>query len=370
MTAERKKKGFKKVKIDSRKLAEKKQTLKDGSRSKFRSELLEDQSFYKPRDSENYIRIIQPLEVEELGYYGKEIYFHREVGALKGNFPCLKQMQGKRCVVCETQTNDLWETNRDYAKTLYPTQRVLMWILDLKLRDDEENYNKPLLWSCARTLAEDILGQSHKKGTEVYINVSDPFEGRAIYFDKEGKGINTKYKNVQLADEPDELDPELVDELVLFDDTINWATYDEVKESFEDNEDKKEEEESTTSEDEKAMDRAEHPDCFGKEFDVYESCDDCNNRDDCKVLCKTEDPTPEPEPEDDTSECFGKEYDTYESCDGCSKNEDCKATQFPPKTKKKKKVNASEGESENESPSGSAVRQRLQNAIKKHKKDK
>jgi len=330
MTAERKKKGFKKVKIDSMKLAEKKQTLKDGSRSKFRSELLEDQSFYKPRDGENYIRIIQPLEVEELGYYGKEIYFHREVGA------------------CETQTKDLWETNRDYAKTLYPAQRVLMWILDLKLRDDEENYNKPLLWSCARTLAEDILGQSHKKGTEVYINVSDPFEGRAIYFDKEGERLNTKYKNVQLADEPDELDPELVEELVLFDDTINWATYDEIKESFEDNEDSKDEEKSTTPE--KSTDdppkEDEVPDCFGKEFDVYEACDDCNNRDDCKALCKTEDPTPEPEPEDDTSECFGKEYDTYESCDGCSRNADCKATQFPQKTKKKKKVNTSEDEKE------------------------
>jgi hypothetical protein len=188
-----------------------------------------------PHDGENCIRIIEPMEVEELGFYALTVRFHRNVGQDQDYFLCNKWMRaryGKRflggCFIDEQQTSELWDEDPDLAKTYYPEpQRELMLVLDLKGDDPAQ----VMLFSCPKTLAEDFIGQSKRKDSDVYVDVSDPEEGVSIYFDRTGKGRNTKYKNVQLGKNLP-LDDVIADARVPLFDLLVKPTYDEVKTAF------------------------------------------------------------------------------------------------------------------------------------------
>ncbi|KKN41996.1 hypothetical protein LCGC14_0717560 [marine sediment metagenome] len=57
----------------------------------------------------------------------------------------------------------------------------------------------------------------------------------------------------------------------------------------------------------------ERPECFGKEFSVYEDCaGDCPSAKAC---------------EDERPECFGKQYDEFEDCTKCEYKEGCRKEQ-------------------------------------------
>ena len=176
----------------------------------------------------NQVRIVQPLEIKDLKYYGFDVHFHRDVGIDNAMYLCLKRMFGKACPICELQTSELWDSDPDIAKKYYPDWRVLMWVLDLK-EEDEEKLGQVLLWSCPRSLAEEILGQSHKPGTGVYLDVSHPTKGRAVFFSRSGKGIQTEYTSVQVDDEELELSEDLLDQMLTFLEVLITPTYAEVK---------------------------------------------------------------------------------------------------------------------------------------------
>lgn len=194
---------------------------------------------FVPQEGENCIRIVEPIEVDGLGYYGLDVHFHREVGHSKDYYLCLKNMREVlekvynkkvegRCFVDEQQTSEMWDENPDLAKTFFPDHRVLMFVLDLNGKDPSEL----LLWSCAITLSEDIIGQSKRKGSNTYIDVSSPTDGHAVYFDRIGKGRSTKYKNVQVGDEAVPLPDQIEKDRVKFLDLLIIPTYDEVKDAF------------------------------------------------------------------------------------------------------------------------------------------
>ena len=248
-----------------------------------------DIKMFVPKEGENKIRIIQPLEVDDLGYYGREVHFHRGVGPMDHYYICLRRMRSQRCFICELQTSELWDEDPELAKTFYPDTRVLMWVLNLNSDDPDE----PLLWSCAKSLAESILGQSHKKETEVYTDVSHPTEGVPVFFDRKGKGLKTKYQNVQLGEEQTELEESLLDEIDYFDNLIIWPEYDQVKAAYYG--DEVEEDETSEHDDipesvESSEEDQPDEDCFQKKFDEYEECDDCKWRDDCKPKKQKKEP--------------------------------------------------------------------------------
>lgn len=251
---------------------------------------------YIPKVGKNKIRIIQPLEVEELGFYGMYIYFHRDVGDkgedLYGEYLCSSRMKAifKKCYdmsisgdcfICNQQTSELWDTNFDLAKTYYPDERVWFWIQDLLADDKDEVY----LWSCAWTLHEEIVSRSSSAETSVYVDVSDPVLGVPVSFEKQGERYpNIKYMNVQIFTEPWPLKDEIIDQLIEFRELVVLPEYDIVKAahlniSVDD----------VTGDDpaleEKAKDVVQNeddePECFRKEYDKWSDCENCKWAEEC-----------------------------------------------------------------------------------------
>jgi hypothetical protein len=317
---------------------------------------------FVPKNGENCIRIIQPLEVEDIGHWAFVVHFHRGVGVNNDYYLCLKRMCSTPDPICEKQTAELWEENPDLAKTYYPDTRCLVWVHDLKSKDPKEL----LLWSAPKSLVEDIVGQSNKKGTRVYVDVSHPITGVPVYFDREGSGKLTKYKNIQLGDKSVVLEDDLLDKMYEFKEMLIYPTYEEIKAADEGKTPPSKSNSTSSSSEPSNMD------CFGKEFDNYQDCDQCNLATDCKSICQESknpepndvpepkrvpkvkpEPEPEPEPEqepesevqedpnpvmvDATENCFQKEFDKWEECDTCPRRAECE-----PKLEKMKKPKAME----------------------------
>lgn len=263
---------------------------------------------FVPKDGKNRIRIVQPLEIEELEFYGMEMHFHRSVGDegedLNGDYLCNSRMKSilrdcykgidipNKCFVCQQQTSDLWDSNPDLAKSYYPDRRMWLFVLNLMADDTEEVY----LWSCPWTLHEEIVSRSSNAETMVYVDVSDPAKGVPVSFERSGKGKLTKYTNVQLFTEPSKLSSKVLDGLIEFKDAIVIPSEDIVKAAFLNvSLDGIDDAEAEQEEQKPAEDAAEEgpPDCFRKEFDKWADCDTCDFATEC---AKKEKPKKEEKP--------------------------------------------------------------------------
>jgi len=256
---------------------------------------------FVPRDGKNRIRVIQPLEIEELGFYGMEMHFHRSVGdegeALFGDYLCNARMKpvlkacysdlemSGSCFICSQQTTELWDTDPELAKAFYPDRRIWFLVYDL-LADDPEEI---LLWSCPWTLHEEIVSRSSDEETTVYIDVSHPIKGVPVSFEKSGKGKLTRYTNIQIFKTTMALSDSTLDQMIEFVDAINIPNPDVVKAAFL-NVSAEEIESGSVEEAEGGQDDREEdstaepdgpPDCFQKEYDVYQDCEDCEYAADC-----------------------------------------------------------------------------------------
>jgi len=188
-----------------------------------------DNELYKsfiPRDGQNKLRIVPPLEVEQLEWYGMEVRFHRNVGLAKDYYLCLLRMGLGPCPICELQTKELWDEDADLAKTYYPDHRVLVWVCDLMA---DNPYKEVLLWSCPIGLAYDIHNVAQDKETGRFIDIMDPVKGAAVFFAREGKGLRTKYTGVQVGRSAVPLPDSVASQLKPFADLLVVPEYDEVK---------------------------------------------------------------------------------------------------------------------------------------------
>lgn len=241
---------------------------KDGESGRRRSWINDEVDLYKNREGPNRLRLIPPIEADELEYYGYEVWMHPRVGNNNDTFLCYNRMRGEACARCERQ-KDLWDDDFDLAKQLYPTKRVLIWVQDLL---DDEEPETPLLFDCPKSLAAEILKRSEKKRegkpTGVYVDPSHPTDGRCVTYDyvapvrgKKGKGGEPgKYVNVALEDDPaPDLEESIIDELVPFEDCLNHHEYEELQEvdsgGLSGGYEKEEEEEPEESDDFASMDR-------------------------------------------------------------------------------------------------------------------
>jgi len=287
---------------------------------------------YVPKTSKNKVRIVQPLEVEELKFYGFPVRFHRSVGDKGddhfGDYLCTYWMkkllktcydidiEGK-CYMCAQQTPDLWDEDFDKAKTFYPDKRVWFWVHDL-LSDDPEEL---LLWSCPWSLHEEILARSSDAETSVYVDVSCPFDGVPVSFEKEGERFpNIKYVNVQIFKKPMPLNPDVIDQLIEFKDLLIIPDYDIVKAAYlgvnvsEINNGI--DGDSSGEEDYEHEESNDPPSCFKKEFDKYQDCDDCEFAEECEAGMKKKKPKKQSKPARKEKETEKKVEDEIEDSSG------------------------------------------------------
>jgi hypothetical protein len=339
-----------------------------------------------PKEGANAFRIVQPLEVDEWQYYGLDVFLHRNVGPDSSIVLCPSGMFGHECPICALRTNELWETDKDLAKSYYPEPRVLMWVMDMKEQDPEKK-GLLRLWSCGRGTSKDVLGQSHKKEADVYIDISDPDNGRILYFDREGQGIQTKYKNFQISESAHKVPDSVLDQRVPMADLLITYDAEEIRGIMEgkDPEQAQGEGERPSSKSAPAG-REERGDRAGsgggsldgmdkgdllqyildKELDIRPRRD--WSEDDIRAaIAEAEGNAAQTGADiEEPIECFGK-LGTYDDCDECPQHDPCAEASPQKRGSRPNRPEQPKRQEEQAKPEGDDMKSRMQEAIRRKK---
>lgn len=113
----------------------------------------------------------------------------------------------------------------DLAKQMTGSCRTLIWVLDCnKVADGELR-----LWPAPVTLVNSFLKLAKNRRTGELISIEDPEVGRAIFFEKSGTRLQTRYDSIVLDDGPFPLNPDLVNDLKYFEEILVLNTADELE---------------------------------------------------------------------------------------------------------------------------------------------
>lgn len=155
---------------------------------------------WAPKDGPNTIRIL-PATWDDAEHFGLDVHVHYNIGPDKQSYLCPVQMNvGDYCPICEERAVALKDGDTDYAKDLATRRRVLVYIID---RDAEREGLQA--WAMPQSIDQDLAKVGQDRRTGAVLPIDHPYDGYDIEFDKEGKGINTKYKGLAIARNSSEL---------------------------------------------------------------------------------------------------------------------------------------------------------------------
>ena len=200
-----------------------------GGGGDFDSILISDITTYTAGDGDNLIRFLPPTW-DDPEHYGYDIFVHYGIGPDRSAYLCRKKMLNEACPICEERARASKDGDDDYAKELEPKQRVLVYLLD---RDKEDEGVKA--WASPWGFDRDICKISVDKRTGEVLELDHPEEGYDVEFERNGKGIKTKYEGVKIARRESELDNDEALEFVTenpLPDILNFFDYDHIADVF------------------------------------------------------------------------------------------------------------------------------------------
>jgi len=324
-----------------------------------------DITFFNPAEGKHRINIVpyiiksknHPLvkkgeaEIGEMDYV-LDFYVHRGVGPAEKSILCLKNTFGKPCPICEHSASLRKAGKEKEANALKPSHRVVYNIEDLK------EPGKIKVFETSHYLFEkELIEEARDDENGGFVDFADPEEGKEIKFRASKATKNkiefTEFKSFSFEDRDEELDSDLVESAISFDELLNVPTYEEVEKVLygdDDSEDEDDEEKPSKKskpkddEDDEDEDDDEKPSKKSEPEDDDE--DEDNEEEEEKPAKKSskksddedddEKPSKKSEPEDDDkdeeqekpakkSKCdscpfghkFGKDCDEFGDCDDC-----------------------------------------------------
>lgn len=222
--------------------------------------------FFNPTEGKHRINIIpyviktknHPLvksgeaEIGEKDYV-LDFFTHRNVGPGEKTVICLKNTFGKPCPICE-QASALRKAGKEKeANALKPSRRVVYNVEDLK----EPGVLK--VFETSHYLFEkELIEEARDDDEGGFIDFADEEEGKEIKFRatkvKKGEMEFMEYKSFGFEDRDENLDSDLLESAISFDELLTVPTYEEVEKILygddEEDEDEKPKKKSKPVEDE------------------------------------------------------------------------------------------------------------------------
>lgn len=201
---------------------------------------------WKPKDGKNLIRILPPTW-DDARHYGLDIFVNFSIGADNQAYLSLSKHGKGADPLEEARREAQREGDKDLAKALSPSQRILYWIID---RNDEDE--GPILWAAPFTFDKSLSNLCIDEDTKEVIFIDDPAKGHDVRFYKEGSGLTTKYdpsKMKVLAESPIADDEGLEQDWLDFiqdnplPEVLNFYDYDHIKGTFDGQAGRKDEDE-------------------------------------------------------------------------------------------------------------------------------
>lgn len=142
---------------------------------------------WKPKEGKNLIRILPP-SWDDARHYGLDIFVNFNIGADNQSYLSLSKHEKGNDPLAEARREAQKEGDKDLAKALNPSQRILYWIID---RNDEDE--GPILWAAPFTFDKSLSNLCIDEDTKEVIFIDDPAKGRDVRFYREGSGLKTTY---------------------------------------------------------------------------------------------------------------------------------------------------------------------------------
>jgi hypothetical protein len=295
---------------------------KDSGMSSGILNLTSDVKFFKPKDGRNKI-VILPFEIKsknnplvkngdaEIGEwdYCLDVWVHRRIGPSKQDIVCLQRNYGKKCPICERMEEYKKDGETEDYDAIKPSRRVFYNVLNCKSMDAGVQVFGVSHFLFEKELIEEVRAISED---DEPINFSDPEDGWAIKFRAAqtslGKSEFFEFKSFDFVNLDDELDDELLEEVISFDEIMTVLSYTEIESVLEGADDDDEEDDDDDDDDEddepkkktrtrKAKKdnepkkttrkrKAKKDECpfgheFGKDTDDFKDCDKCDLWEDC-----------------------------------------------------------------------------------------
>jgi hypothetical protein len=198
---------------------------------------------YTAQGGFNCIRILPP-SWEGADHFGFDYFLHSNVGPDNSQYLCLEKMadlaelkgiEGGRCPVCEERRRLEREGDTEEANQMKVARRVGVWVID---RENERD--GPKFYDMSWTMDKDIASLQINKRTGEAILIDDPEEGFDFEFQREGKGLNTRYIGKQIARQSSPIsdDPKQQEQWLEFitehpiPDVLNFFEYDYIAKVF------------------------------------------------------------------------------------------------------------------------------------------
>jgi len=190
---------------------------------------------WKPKDGKNVIRILPPTW-EKAKHYGLDIFVNFNIGADNQSYLSLSKHGKGADPLAEARRDAQKEGDKDLAKALNPSQRILYWIID-RMDEDEG----PLLWAAPFTFDKSLSNLCIDEDTKDVIFIDGPSDGRDVRFYKEGTGLLTKYDPSKMKvlkpsniHEDEGLEAEWLDFIAenQLPDVLNFYDYDHIAATF------------------------------------------------------------------------------------------------------------------------------------------
>jgi hypothetical protein len=150
-----------------------------------------------------------------------DTYVHYDVGPDNGSFLCLNKMANQPCPVCEYKVflKDSGEAEEVYSEYNW-SRRILLWVVDVAsprtIGDGVYIYDAP------KKVIEEIRGLStDARSGALLFDISDPTENQNLVFNRDGKGLGTRYSSFKLETRRDTIPPEYYD-LPPIQDVLVW----------------------------------------------------------------------------------------------------------------------------------------------------
>jgi hypothetical protein len=261
---------------------------------------------WKPSEEDHSINIIPYIAGDNNPKFKKgkvayflDIYIHRGIGVNEDSYICLNRSFGKDCPICEyiAKVKKTDDYDEEYVKSLNPTRRA---IYNIQVLDNPKEIAKGVqMWDVSHYLFEKELAElAKKKQGGGFTYFADPDEGKIISFRKKGEGFNTKYHALAFEDRENSISEELLDKAMCIEERLHIPTYEEIADAFfgkegdvparDEGDDKKEEVKDVETEQEKetdvpafAEDECPCEQNFGEDYDKFENCLDCVNKEAC-----------------------------------------------------------------------------------------
>ena len=209
------------------------------------SKLPDKPKFYKPQEGTNKINII-PFELKNknlLSYlkingsevgdlvYSLDVFVHKYVGTNKEDIVCPKKNYGKPCPICDTVSELYNEKKETEAKALIAKRRTLFNVQAIVKGEAQAL----AVWETSQfSFTKELIEEANAclDGEDI-INFADIESGSIVKFrmnlEDFGKNKMPVYKAFSFIEREEELDDDLIDEAVSFDDLLVVLKPDEIE---------------------------------------------------------------------------------------------------------------------------------------------